>query len=214
MKICEKCHKELKLTEFPDKKRSKYGSYGYCKNCIKAQRKKFRYHNDPQFRKKCLKWSTKPPGSRNEYMKEYYRKNKEKMNKQSYDYSRKNREKINEWAREYYKDPAKRIARSMYNRVRIAIFDQLVKKSASTKELCGCTWKELVKHLESQFKEGMTWDNYGRGTNNWSIDHIITCSNFDLTKIEEQQKCFHYTNLQPLWTTENSSKRNFTLNLD
>jgi len=74
--------------------------------------------------------------------------------------------------------------------------------------------RRIVKHLESQFKEGMTWDNYGRGTNNWSIDHIIPCSNFDLTKIEEQQKCFHYTNLQPLWTTENSSKRNFTWNLD
>ena len=61
----------------------------------------------------------------------------------------------------------------------------------------------ISKTFRKSIKEGMTWDNYGRGTNNWSIDHIIPCSNFDLTKIEEQQKCFHYTNLQPLCSFTN-----------
>lgn len=42
----------------------------------------------------------------------------------------------------------------------------------------------------------MTWDNYGKY---WHIDHIIPCSSFDLTDIEQQKKCFHYTNLQPLF---------------
>ena len=42
----------------------------------------------------------------------------------------------------------------------------------------------------------MTWDNYG---GYWHIDHIIPCCRFDLTKEEEQLKCFHYTNLQPLF---------------
>ena len=50
----------------------------------------------------------------------------------------------------------------------------------------------------------MTWDNVG----NWEIDHIVPYASFDLTKKEEQEKCFHWTNLQPLYATENISKSN------
>jgi ribosomal protein L40E len=35
------------------------------------------------------------------------------------------------------------------------------------------------------------------------MDHIIPCISFDLTKEEEQRKCFHYTNLRPLWAVDN-----------
>ena len=33
-----------------------------------------------------------------------------------------------------------------------------------------------------------------------------SCASFDLTKPEEQKKCFHYINLQPLWAFDNMSK--------
>jgi len=75
-------------------------------------------------------------------------------------------------------------------------------KKGSTQELLGCTIIELAIHLEKQFKEGMSWENYGK----WHIDHITPCSYFDLSKIKEQKKCFHYTNLQPLWEFENLQK--------
>ena len=68
----------------------------------------------------------------------------------------------------------------------------------------GCTIPYLKKYLESQFNEGMTWENHGE--NGWHIDHIKPCAAFDLTKPEEQKKCFHYTNLQPLWGNENHEK--------
>jgi len=218
-KICKKCLKELDIINFPNRKDKKDGLHIYCKGCIKnwksiyrktieVKRKKERHHNDMEFRKKVIKWNTKPIGSRNKYLKEYYQKNKEKMLEQTRNYRINNRVKYNKWCREYYKDPSKRIARSMYNRVRIAILNQLVEKTQKTANLCGCTWNELVIHLEKQFKAGMNWDNYGRGYNKWSIDHIIPCDKFNLTNIEEQRKCFNYTNLQPLWTIENSSKRN------
>ena len=42
----------------------------------------------------------------------------------------------------------------------------------------------------------MTWENYGKY---WHIDHIVPCYYFDLLKEEEQKRCFHYTNLQPLF---------------
>jgi len=48
----------------------------------------------------------------------------------------------------------------------------------------------------------MTWENHGE----WHIDHIKPCSLFNLLNEDEQKKCFHYTNLQPLWASENLSK--------
>jgi hypothetical protein len=58
--------------------------------------------------------------------------------------------------------------------------------------------------LQSKFKEVITWENHGKYAGH--IDHIIPCASFDLTDPEQQKKCFHYTNLQPLWAHENLSK--------
>lgn len=77
-------------------------------------------------------------------------------------------------------------------------------KSARTLELLGCSIEELRDYLEKQFSIGMTWENYGfRG---WHIDHKKPCASFDLSIPEEQKKCFHFTNLQPLWMEDNFSK--------
>ncbi len=73
-----------------------------------------------------------------------------------------------------------------------------------TADLTGCTFHKLKRHLEAQFRDGMTWANHGR--NGWHIDHIIACSRFNLTDIAEAQRCFHYTNLRPMWASENISK--------
>lgn len=74
------------------------------------------------------------------------------------------------------------------------------------KEIVGCEMVEFKSHLESKFKEGMSWDNYGKVKGKWSIDHIMPCASFDFTKPEEQHACFHYTNTQPLWVEENGVK--------
>lgn len=83
-------------------------------------------------------------------------------------------------------------------------------KSDKTEKLIGITIKELKLYIEKQFKDDMTWDNYG--FYGWHIDHIIPLSSFDLTKAEEQKKAFHYTNLQPLWAKENMQKGSKILN--
>lgn len=74
-------------------------------------------------------------------------------------------------------------------------------------DLIGCTMDDFKKWISSQFKDGMSWENYGY--NGWHIDHIRPCASFDLTKSEEQKRCFHYTNLQPLWAKPNRSKGSF-----
>ena len=75
-------------------------------------------------------------------------------------------------------------------------------KNLHTMEYVGCDINTLRDHLETQLKDGMTWENQGE----WHIDHIKPCASFDITKEDERMKCFNYTNLQPLWGTENMSK--------
>lgn len=73
------------------------------------------------------------------------------------------------------------------------------KKSNKSEVLLGCTYKEFKIYLESKFTKFMTWEKFM--SSRIHIDHIIPCSSFDLSKEENQKKCFHYTNLQPLWAT-------------
>jgi hypothetical protein len=76
------------------------------------------------------------------------------------------------------------------------------KKENKTYELLGCTGHTLKNHLESQFVQGMTWENKGK----WHLDHIIPLSS---AKTEDELfKLCHYTNLQPLWGEDNLKKGN------
>lgn len=93
---------------------------------------------------------------------------------------------------------------AIYTRARIRKALLGINKSASTLRLVGCSYDQLVTHLEYLFKPGMSWANYAyRG---WHIDHRRPCASFDLTDPVQQAACFHYTNLRPEWRYENQSK--------
>lgn len=99
-----------------------------------------------------------------------------------------------------------RIKAALRGRIRSIVNKKHVKKSARTMELLGCTLEFFLQHLENKFTDNMCWENYGfRG---WHIDHIIPCDHFNLELPEEQRKCFHYLNLQPLWWYDNLAKHN------
>jgi len=103
----------------------------------------------------------------------------------------------------------RKIGMRVRNRLKMAL--KRNSKKGGTLELLGCSIEFLKGYLELQFKTGMTWENYGGGYNGkgmkeWHIDHIRPCSSFDLNNTNEQRKCFHYTNLQPLWAKENWDK--------
>jgi hypothetical protein len=81
-----------------------------------------------------------------------------------------------------------------------------IAKSKGTEKLLGCSWAEFMTHIESQFTEGMNWENYGKGNDKWNLDHIIPLAAFDLSIPENQEKASHFTNLQPMWQTDNFKK--------
>jgi hypothetical protein len=137
--------------------------------------------------------------------KEYYQKNKDKFK----EYKHNNIEKFREYQRNYWnerrrKDPTLRLIHNHRTRVRQALNG--IYKSESSLVLLGCKTEELKKHIESLFVEGMNWLNYGE----WEIDHIRPCSSFDLSDTKQQEECFHYTNLQPLWKHDNRLKSDKT----
>jgi hypothetical protein len=152
---------------------------------------------------------------------EYYQKNKKIINKRKRNYQKlycsRNKEKILKWAKKarmkrrdkfnkYIRDRLKtdinfKLRKTIRARIRLALKND--KKRSKTLKLLGVN--NIItakKHLEKLFKPRMTWKNHGK----WHIDHIIPCSSFDLTKASEQRECFHYTNLQPLWASENLAK--------
>lgn len=96
------------------------------------------------------------------------------------------------------------ITNKLRMRIRDAVKSKGQKKLDKTMNLLGCSIEEFKQHIESQFKEHMSWENYDRY--GWHIDHIKPCCKFNLEIEEEQRKCFHYTNLQPMWARENLQK--------
>ena len=99
-------------------------------------------------------------------------------------------------------DPAFAIRRNLSSRICAALKAQDITKSFSTLEIAGCSATYLKEWLEVQFLPGMTWGNRSA----WHIDHIRPCASFDLTDLEQQKECFHYSTLQPLWALDNIKK--------
>jgi hypothetical protein len=123
------------------------------------------------------------------------------------EWRKENRTKISEKYVEYEKmrkltDVEFKLVKTLRSRLSNAIKRQNSNKNNTTIELLGCSVSFLKGFLEGKFKEGMSWENHG----DWHIDHIKPCASFNLLDEEEQKKCFHYTNLQPLWASENLSK--------
>ena len=164
--------------------------------------KKYRLKNHKKLLKYYNTYDKLHRKERAEYAKRYYLTHKE----QRKNWLMKNKEKIKKYSNKYNRNRRKRdinfrLAHNLRNRIWHAIISN--SKSQSTKNLIDCSIKKLKQHLESQFTKGMSWSNYGK----WHIDHIKSCCTFDLSKLEEQRKCFNYTNLRPLWAKENLSRK-------
>jgi len=113
------------------------------------------------------------------------------------------------WARNRRKQSSRwRINESMGAMIYLALKEK--KNGHKWEDLVGYTCEDLMTHLESQFKEGMSWENKGK----WHIDHIIPRSRFHFNGPEDTEfkKCWGLSNLQPLWAIENLAKRSMVYN--
>jgi thiol-disulfide isomerase/thioredoxin len=211
-KICTKCKIEKTIENFTKDKDEKDGLDIWCKHC-KKEHKKIYYQNNKELISKKIKQYIKlnPEKVKNrqrlayqrrvektpDYHKEQYIKNKDKI----YAYQKINREKIAAYERlRRRKDINYKLKRYLRTRLWQALKGN--PKIVTTMKLIGCSIKQLKNHLEKKFTKGMTFKNYGK----WHIDHIKPCASFDLSKASEQRKCFHYSNLQPLWAKDNLEK--------
>ncbi len=104
--------------------------------------------------------------------------------------------------RRFTKSPKGALKNRLRVRIANALKSQSANKATKSFEMIGCTPSELRDWIQSKFKPGMAWNN----RHLWHIDHKRPCASFDLTDPEQQKACFHYTNLQPLWATENLKK--------
>ena len=108
----------------------------------------------------------------------------------------------------YYDSKNKQIRNNMSRRLRHCIN----KNNVHIFDIVGYTSEQLIKHLESKFEPGMTWENYGRkqGIRCWEIDHVVPESWFNYSSFESEEfkECWSLSNLQPLWADDNKSKSN------
>lgn len=117
-------------------------------------------------------------------------------------WQRNNKEKVNEWARKRRENPDIKIKCNLRKRLSFLLRKNIISKTEQTFDLLGISIQDFMKYLESKFQEGMTFENYGQ----WHLDHIKPCYYFDLTKLEDREKCFHFSNIQPMWAVDNLRK--------
>lgn len=164
------------------------------KNTIILNRRKWRSKN----KVKIKEYSKK-------YFPNYYNKNKEKIVKRAVDWYNNNKDRAHERINLYLRkkrnsDKIFRLTDNIRSLIGGSFKNHGFKKNSKTMQILGCTIQEFKLHIESQFKEGMSWDNRSE----WHIDHIMPLS---MAKTEDEIiRLNNYKNLRPLWAHENLSK--------
>ena len=183
-KKCIPCGIIKPLSEFHVRTRSKDGYAPHCKSCALICANKY-----AQTHKK----------ERKIYRAKYYQEHREREKIRQQKYKQSHKKETNANLRKRRKiDVNFRINDNMSRAINKYL--KGMKNGTRLKDLFDWTTEELIIHLESLFTEGMSWDNYGSGKYEWSLDHIIAKSKFNITSktCQEFKDCWALKNLQPL----------------
>jgi len=212
-RICTLCGEEKPLDDFEIDKRKPEGHTYRCRKCASAAKQGWVKAGGEEYREKIATYREENrdkvlAGKRDEYA-----RHSDKYKKYGKGYYLTHKEEYVEYSRTKRKKQKGNSLAVLPDRLRVKTRRMLTYYRANREgeKLIGCTTPEFRAHIESLWKEGMTWENYGAGKLGevaWQLDHIVPISAFDLTDPEQIAKCFHYTNVQPLWWEENMSKHN------
>ena len=132
----------------------------------------------------------------------YRENNHEKVLQHNKNWKNNNKEHIRAYNREQLKTNLdKRLRTILRARLNSAVRDNY--KAGSAVRDLGCSIAFFKEYIAKQFKDGMTWENWGKV---WHIDHIEPLCSFDLEDREQFLKMCHYTNMQPLLIKDNLAK--------
>lgn len=195
-KHCPTCDSWLELDSYTKQSSSWDGLCRMCRECFREYKRNKR-ETDEKYKQKDQEYKEKyvESGRRREVSQKRYKEKRDEILENCKNY--------NKWR--YHNDPVYKMGIILRSRAR----RELSKTKGeigidSYLELAGCTPEFLKNHIQSQFTEGMTWDNHC--FSGWHVDHIKPLCSFDLNDNEEIKKAFHYSNLQPLWSEENLKK--------
>jgi len=172
----------------------------------KAYDKEYYWQHKEEKLMKAKLWREKNKGRYKKQRHEYYEANKHKMVGNYKRWRDANIEKAREYDRKkrarMRKDPQYRLSQNIGRYIHRLLREG--KQGKKWEEILGYTPKELIDCLESQFVDGMCWENYGK----WHVDHIIPVSFFvfDSPCDVEFKMCWRLENLQPLWAKDNLRK--------
>jgi hypothetical protein len=206
-KICTKCYKNLDICNFGEDKRNKSGYRSTCNECRKVESRDYRIKNTEKRKETIRKYYEKNKETELLRFNKYREQHSEKRKNTCIEYVKNNKDKVNEYSRnwkkqERTKNPIYKLISNVRRRTKDFLNYKNNNKDLNIVDVLGCSPEYLKEHLEKQFSQGMSWDNYG--FYGWHIDHKIPLSSAK-TEEEVYQLC-HYTNLQPLWAKDNLSK--------
>lgn len=199
-KKCSKCGKVKSISEFSKEKRTNNGYRSQCKICRAKLHLKY-CRNNPN---KIKEWRKKNP----EYDKTYRKDNRENRAKYNRQWRKDNPKKAklirNRAKIKFYSITKNRLSMRISRAIYLLLKGN--KNGRHWESIVGYTLKNLIIHLESLFKDGMTWELFMQGKIH--IDHKIPISFFEFNSYKdwEFKYCWSLDNLQPLWASENLSK--------
>jgi hypothetical protein len=162
----------------------------------KTSDKKYYESNKEKISKYYSEWRENKKEQLKEYQKKWREENRDKLRKTKRDYER-NRKSS---------DPLYKLISNFRTAIYQVLKESNVEKNRHYFDILQYTPEELIIHLESQFKDSMSWDNYGE----WHVDHKLPITSFNIVEMGDKEfmKCWAMENLQPMWGEENIRKSN------
>ncbi len=192
LKICTHCQTSKPIKEFSKKTGERLQSR--CKACFTLMLREYRVINQEAISSRRRAAYKTDPTKYNEQNKRSYRKHRTARV-----------QAVSRYVRQKLKTDRKfKLTKIVRDRFKKALRNKY--KGGSAIKNLGCSIDFLVKYLEERFAPGMSWNNYGRF--GWHIDHIRPLSAFDLSDPAQVAQACHYSNLQPLWASDNLRKSN------